>query len=308
MWTEFVSCEALCSSTAKTRERMLTALKYAPEERPIVAQLFGSKPHQFRESALLLRDLGFDGIDINMGCPEKNVNKQGSGAALILDPPNAQAIIRACQESGLPVSVKTRIGFSSIEYHDWVSHILDMEPEALTIHGRTRDEMSLVPAHWDVIGDIVHLVKDKRKSRCLVIGNGDVTSIPHAMEMVDTYGVDGVMIGRGLFGNPWLFQGHHRAVTELSLETRLHGLVRHTEHFETLLADTNFHHIKKMFGSYLVGIPYAKQLREALSATSAPSDVYPIVEAFLQQEMRRREEMHAAAAERPQETTTTGEH
>ncbi|RHZ20209.1 hypothetical protein DYB37_003824 [Aphanomyces astaci] len=191
MWTEFVSCEALCSSSQASRNRMLTALQYAPEERPIVAQLFGSKPHQFRESAMLLRDLGFDGIDINMGCPEKNVNKQGSGAALILDPPNAMvgfydAIVRACQEAGLPVSVKTRIGFHYIDYHDWINRILDTEPEALTIHGRTRDEMSAVPAHWDVIGDIVHLVKDKRQSTCVVIGNVKKQTIGHELVVVIT--------------------------------------------------------------------------------------------------------------------------
>ncbi|KAF0745475.1 hypothetical protein Ae201684_000489 [Aphanomyces euteiches] len=291
MWTEFVSCEALCSSSAASRERMLTTLRYLPAERPIVAQLFGSKPHQFRESAMLLRDLGFDGIDINMGCPEKNVNKQGSGAALILDPPNAQAIIRACKESGLPVSVKTRIGFKTIDYVDWVHRILDTEPEALTIHGRTRDEMSLVPAHWDAIGDIVHLVKDKRQSPCLVIGNGDVDSIPNALEKVHEFGVDGVMIGRGLFGNPWLFQGH-RDATHFSVEERLHGLVRHTQHFETLLdGKAPFHHVKKMYGSYLVGIPFAKHLKEALSATTRPHEVYPLVEAFIEQEKQRRQQL-----------------
>ncbi|ETW01124.1 hypothetical protein, variant 1 [Aphanomyces invadans] len=280
MWTEFVSCEALCSSSPASRDRMMTALAYAPEERPIVAQLFGSKPHQFRESALLLRDLGFDGIDINMGCPEKNVNKQGSGAALILDPLNAKAIIRACQESGLPVSVKTRIGFHEIEYHDWIHHILDTEPEALTIHGRTRDEMSAVPAHWDAIGDILHLVKAKRQSSCVVIGNGDIESIPHAQEMVDTYGVDGVMIGRALFGNPWMFQGHSN--TAMSVEAKCHGLLRHVHHFDRLLGSkANFHHVKKMFGSYLAGIPHAKVLKEALAATTSPDQVYPLVEEFV---------------------------
>ncbi|KDO25921.1 hypothetical protein SPRG_08862 [Saprolegnia parasitica CBS 223.65] len=234
MWTEFVSCEALMSSTARTREKMLTALKYAPSERPIVAQLFGSKPDQFRECAKIVRDLGFDGIDINMGCPEKNVNKQGSGAALIGDPVNAQAIVRACQESGLPVSVKTRIGLETIDYHDWINYILDTEPDALTVHGRTRKEMSLVPAHWDVIGDIVHLVRDKRQSNVILIGNGDVSSLDDANEKVALYGVDGIMVGRALFGNPWFFQGP-TLLSERSTEERLLGMIRHTQIFERVV-------------------------------------------------------------------------
>ncbi|OQR97078.1 hypothetical protein ACHHYP_12704 [Achlya hypogyna] len=289
MWTEFVSCEALVSTTARTREKMYTTLKYAPAERPIVAQLFGSKPDQFRECAHIVRDLGFDGIDINMGCPEKNVNKQGSGAALIGDPANAQAIIRACQESGLPVSVKTRIGLETIDYHDWISRIIDTEPVALTVHGRTRKEMSLVPAHWDVIGDIVHLVRDKWRSDCILIGNGDVTSLGDAKEKAATYGVDGVMVGRALFGNPWFFQSE-TLVGERSVEERLAGLVRHTKLCEELLLNhghNQFHPVKKMYGSYLAGIPYAKQFKEQLMRAATPAEVYSLVDEFVAHEKAR---------------------
>jgi len=125
--------------------------------------------------------------------------------------------------------VKTRIGYHHIEYEDWIQVLLEEEPEALTIHGRTRDEMSLVPTHWDVIGEIAHLVKSKWKSNCLVIGNGDVKTLEEADEKVCVYGVDGIMFGRALFGNPWLFQRSRDAV---SVEERFQGLIHHTRNFE----------------------------------------------------------------------------
>jgi len=142
---------------------------------------------------VIVRDLGFDGIDINMGCPETNVNNQGSGASLILQPDLAVEIVAACKRGAgsLPVTVKTRIGFHHIDYKDWVLRLLSTEPEVLTIHGRTRDEMSKVPAHWDAIGEIVALAKSAG-SQALILGNGDVASLVEAQQKVDEYGVDGV--------------------------------------------------------------------------------------------------------------------
>ncbi|OQS07813.1 tRNA-dihydrouridine synthase, partial [Thraustotheca clavata] len=243
----------------------------------------------------------------NMGCPEKNVNKQGSGATLIGDPLNAQEIIRACKKSGLPVSVKTRIGLEHIDYHDWVCYILDTEPEALTIHGRTRKEMSLVPAHWNVIGEIVHLIKDKKQSDIIVIGNGDITSLGQAQDMAATYGVDGVMVGRGLFGNPWFFQGT-TLLSKRTIEERLLGMIRHTQLCEELLLQyghNQFHHVRKMYGSYLVGIPHAKQFKDQLGRVASPAEVmwteFVSCEALLSTSTRSRERMLTTMKYLPQE-------
>ncbi|GLD92126.1 hypothetical protein PINS_up000659 [Pythium insidiosum] len=276
MWTEFVSCEALVHDAA-SRQRMMTTLLYAEQERPIVAQLFGSKPEQFFESAQIVRDLGFDGIDINMGCPEDNVNKQGSGAALIKTPKLAQEIVAACKRGAgdLPVTVKTRIGFHQIEYEDWLRRLVDTEPEAITIHGRTRDEMSKVPAHWDVIGDATALIRSTGSS-ALVLGNGDVTSLVDAAQKVDEFGVDGVMLGRALFGNPWLFQGYPDT-SHVPIRERLEVMRRHTQYFEELLGNprlVGFARMKKFYPSYLKGLPNARGLRERFTHVKCAQDVY----------------------------------
>uniref|UniRef100_K3X2Z5 tRNA-dihydrouridine synthase n=1 Tax=Globisporangium ultimum (strain ATCC 200006 / CBS 805.95 / DAOM BR144) TaxID=431595 RepID=K3X2Z5_GLOUD len=283
MWTEFVSCEALTYDTA-SRKRMMATLMYAEQERPVVAQLFGSKPEQFYESAMIVRDLGFDGIDINMGCPETNVNNQGSGASLILDPPLAENIIRECKRGAgdIPVSVKTRIGFHEIDYKDWVLRLLGTEPEVLTIHGRTRDEMSKVPAHWDAIGDIVNLSKSIGSS-ALILGNGDVKNLVEAKQKVDEYGVDGVMLGRALFGNPWLFQGH-LDTSRIPVKEKLEVIRQHTKYFETLLAEpklVGFPRMKKFYGAYLKGMPNARQVRDKFALTRTAEDVYEILDECL---------------------------
>ncbi|GAB9467737.1 hypothetical protein Gpo141_00005073 [Globisporangium polare] len=300
MWTEFVSCEALTHDAA-SRKRMMTTLMYAEQERPVVAQLFGSKPEQFYESAMIVRDLGFDGIDINMGCPENNVNNQGSGAALILDPALAENIIRECKRGAgdLPVTVKTRIGFHKIDYKDWVLRLLGTEPEVLTIHGRTRDEMSKVPAHWDVIGDVVTLAKSVG-SPALILGNGDVKSLVEAQQKVDKYGVDGVMLGRALFGNPWLFQGHVDT-SHIPVKERLDAIRKHTEYFQELLAEpglVGFPRMKKFYGAYFKGIPNARHVRDKIAHVRTADEFYQVLDdcvAYL--ETQEQEKLAADAAE-----------
>ena len=235
---------------------------------------------------MIVRDLGFDGIDINMGCPERNVNKQGSGAALILQPSLAMEIVAACKRGAgdLPVSVKTRIGFNHIDYKDWVLQLLATEAEVVTIHGRTRDEMSKVPAHWDIIGEVATLAKSIGSS-ALILGNGDVKNLVDAQQKVDEYGVDGVMLGRALFGNPWLFQGYPNA-THVSVKEKLEVIRRHTQLFQELLADPNligFSRMKKFYGSYLKGMPNARHLRDRMARTQSPEDVYFIIDKALEQ-------------------------
>ncbi|TDH71802.1 hypothetical protein CCR75_003532 [Bremia lactucae] len=235
---------------------------------------------------MIVRDLGFDGIDINMGCPKVNVTNQGSGASLILQPDLALEIVAACKRGamGIPVTVKTRIGFHHIEYKDWILRLIDSEPEVITIHGRTRDEMSKYSAHWDVIGDIVTLVKSTG-SPALILGNGDVTSLVDAQQKVDMYGVDGVMLGRALLGNPWLFQGYPDT-SHVPLRAKLKVVRRHTQLFQELLLDPGligFSRMKKFYGSYLKGMPNAGQLRDHMARAQIPQDVFTIIDEFLEQ-------------------------
>lgn len=203
-FTEFVSCDGLCSEGRKKLERNL--LEFDKKERPLVAQVFGSNPENFYKTAKIIKELGFDGIDINMGCPQDNVVKQGAGSALIRTPELAKQIIRETKRGAgnLPVSVKTRVGYNKSEIETWIPAILEEKPVALTIHGRTRKEMSKVPAHWDLIKR-VREIRDEMKSDALVLGNGDISSITEATERIKETGVDGVMVGRGIYGNPWLF-------------------------------------------------------------------------------------------------------
>jgi tRNA-dihydrouridine synthase len=160
-WTEFVSTDGLCSPG---REVLLRDLEFSKKQHPIVAQLFGSNKETMFKASRLCAEKGFDGIDINMGCPDRSIEKQGAGASMIKTPELAKEIIQAAKEgSNLPVSVKTRIGYNKIEWKEWLTHILEARPDALTIHLRTRKEMSLVPAHWELMPEIVTFIREKNK-------------------------------------------------------------------------------------------------------------------------------------------------
>jgi len=175
------------------------------DESPIVAQLWGSDPDSMEKLARHTVELGYHGIDINMGCPDMSAVKSGSGAGMIKNPENAAAIIAAAKTSGLPVSVKTRLGYSQLdEWQDWLTHILRQDIVNLTIHLRTKKEMSKVPAHFELIADIKKLRDDIAPQTLLTI-NGDIRDRHHGLELVEQYGVDGVMIGRGIFANPFAF-------------------------------------------------------------------------------------------------------
>lgn len=175
------------------------------DENPIIAQLWGADPIAMEALAKHCAKLGYDGIDINMGCPDASAVKSGGGAGMILNPENAAAIIAAAKKSGLPVSVKTRLGYSKIdEWHDWVAHILSQDIAHFTIHLRTKKEMSKVPAHYELIPEIVKL-RDQIAPQTLLTINGDIRDREHGLELVEQYGVDGIMIGRGIFANPFAF-------------------------------------------------------------------------------------------------------
>jgi nifR3 family TIM-barrel protein len=277
-WTEFVSVDGLCSSG---RDRLLVDLQFVSKERPIVAQLFGTNPNNFFQVVKLVNKLGFDGVDINMGCPDRAVVRQGAGAALILKPKLAQEIIMSVKEAAgkMPVSVKTRIGFNKIETEEWLSVLLETKPAAIIVHGRTKKEMSLVPTHWDEIGKAVELAKSYGKNRPLIIGNGDVISLKEAKEKVLEFGVDGVMIGRGVFGNPWFFNPKK---TQVTLKKKLNVLVEHTKLFERMFKGIKpFDLMKKHFKAYVNNFSGARELRIELMKTSEAKEVKKIISEYL---------------------------
>lgn len=273
-WTEFVSADGLVSPG---REVLLRDLEFSKVEKPIVAQLFTGHPDKMLEAAKLVKKLGFDGLDINMGCPDRSVEKQGGGATMIKDQKSALAVLEAAREgSGLPVSIKTRIGYNKNEIKEWIQFLLKQKLPALTVHLRTRKEMSDVPAHWDFMSEIVKM-RDELSPETLIIGNGDVASVVEAKIKIKETGCDGVMIGRGIFGNPWLFSEKIATPTE-----KLKALVEHTKLFEKKLGDVkNFAVMKKHFKAYVSGWEGAKELRVKLMETENGREVDKVVKEYL---------------------------
>jgi nifR3 family TIM-barrel protein len=284
MWTEFVSADGLASLG---REVLKRDLEYTEMERPIVAQLFTSNPESMLQSARLCEELGFDGIDINMGCPDKSIEKQGAGSKMITTPRKAQEVIRSAREGApsLPISVKTRIGFNKIEYKEWLPYLLDMNLPALTLHLRTRKELSLVPAHWEMAREIQEFVTQYCEEHALVkpllIGNGDIKSIKEGREKALDTGFDGVMIGRGIFGTPWFFD---EDVFEKGKSVREKLLIslEHVKLFEEKLGDIkSFAIMKKHYKAYCNGFDGAKELRVKLMEAKDSKEIETIIMDFL---------------------------
>lgn len=275
-FTEFVAVDGLCS---QGRENLLKDLQYHDTERPIVAQFFGDKPEHFKESAKLAVELGFDGIDINMGCPVKVVCKTGSGASLINEPELAKEIVQATIEGagGLPVSVKTRIGYSRITIEEWTEHLLAANPSAIIFHLRTRKEMSKVPAHWEVMHIPVEIAKG---SGVLILGNGDVRSRQHAEQLAAESGIDGVLMGRAIYGNPWLFN-RDRQPEDITLNEKFEAMIEHAHLFvETFKGERSFIAMRKHLMAYASGFPGAKEFRMSLENIDSPEDVEQAIENF----------------------------
>jgi nifR3 family TIM-barrel protein len=284
MWTEFVSATGLCSPG---RDVLKRDLEFTDKQRPIVAQLFTSNPDHMREAARLCRELGFDGIDINMGCPDKSIEKQGAGAAHIKDWRTAQKVIRAAQEGAvdIPVSVKTRLGYNKIEYKEWLPKILECNVPVLTVHLRTRKEMSKVAAHWEIMNDVRALVREMtgevQDGGTILLGNGDVIDLIDGRNKAQETKIDGVMIGRGIFGTPWLFDSHTSGITK-SVEERLRILVEHTRLYEEKLGDIkSFAIMKKHFKAYVNGFDGAKEFRSELMECGNAKEVEDKVATFL---------------------------
>ena len=279
-WTEFVSADGLCNPIG--RKNLAHILKFSKVEKPIVDQVFGANPENMEKACNLISKLGFDGIDINMGCPDKSVVKQGAGSALIKTPALAREIIRSAiaGADGLPVSVKTRIGFNKEEIDTWIPELLKEDISALTIHARTKKQMSKVPADWNYVRRVVELVKKSGKN-IPVIGNGDIKTLQEAKQKIKETGCDGAMIGRGVFGNPWFFSG--RDNQDISIKEKVKTLKEHIDIFDKKLlkaGDKNFAVMKKHFKAYINGFDGAKELRNKLMETETHKEALSILANF----------------------------
>lgn len=296
--SEFTSVEGIAHGAAKT----LKAFLYDEIERPVLAQVFGVTPENFYKSAFVVAEMGFDGLDINMGCPAKNVSSRGAGAALIRTPDLARQIVRACwdgmkdwskgkkiEEVGLhedilnfvksakkfeperkllPVSVKTRIGYDSVVVEDWVKNLLEEKPVNISLHGRTLKQMYTGTADWEAIARAAEII---RQTDTTVIGNGDISSLEDAKKRIKDYGVDGAMIGRAAFGNPWIFKGKN--LEDVSLDERFRIAQEHAQLYEKVFENNHFVAMRKHLAWYCKGFHGAGIVRKRLMQTSTAQEV-----------------------------------
>ncbi|MDR0591565.1 MAG: tRNA-dihydrouridine synthase [Candidatus Nomurabacteria bacterium] len=282
-FTEFMNVNGFCHPAGRTN--VARRLKYQPSEQPIIAQVWGSDPEKFTETATELAKMGFAGIDINMGCPDKAVVRAGGGSALIKNPALAADIIAAIKAScSQPISVKTRLGYSSIdEWQAWPSHLLQQDLACLTVHLRTKKEMSKVPAHHELIPEIIKLRDELAPETKLVI-NGDIADRAAGNELAHKHpGIDGIMIGRGVFANPFCFEQtpqHH------SREELIDLLVYHLDKFDEekcRAASPKFDPLKRFFKIYINNFPGASDLRAKLMQAKNTTEVRDILDTWINQ-------------------------
>lgn len=265
-FTEFTNMDWLFS---KRRDTVIHRLEFTEVERPLVAQIWGLDPENYYRGAQLIREMGFDGIDINMGCPAPKLRHKATCSGLIDQPQRASELIRATQEGAgdLPVSVKTRLGVRERKTESWATFLLEHNIAALTMHVRTAKDMSNVPADWSEMHTIV-AIRDALQLDTLILGNGDVTSLTEIHEKTEEYKVDGVMVGRGIFQDPYLFHPE-RSLKELDAEQRVALMLEHTHLFLDVWGDTkDFNIMKKFFKVYMSDFEGALPLREALMKQS----------------------------------------
>lgn len=297
VFTEFTSAEGVRAGAM----RLMKDFAYDDSERPIVAQIFGSDPDAFHRTAMVVAALGFDGVDINMGCPAKNVEEHGAGAALIKNPKLAGQIIAATRmgvedwvagekledfvsaeivnfvqnrnpkpdKKIIPVSVKTRIGYDQPVTESWISQLLEFEPANISLHGRTLKQLYAGEANWEEIGKAAALAKPTKTS---FLGNGDISSLADAKEKIETYGLDGVLIGRGAQGNPWFFKGE-----EAEVKMRLAVAVEHAQYFEKIFPGEQFLPMRKHLAWYARGFDNASDLRSQLVFANSAAEVKEII-------------------------------
>lgn len=280
MFTEFTSAHGLESPG---REKVMLKFKYSPRQRPIVAQIWGSSPENMKLASRLVRKLGFDGVDINLGCPDRNVMKKSAGAGLIGNFEVVGKIIKAVKEGadGMPVSVKTRLRYKNVTTEQWMEFLLKQNVDALTIHGRTPEQQSTGNADWEAVGKIVEM-KNVLSPDTVIIGNGDVRSYEQAVEKYDKHRVDGIMIGRGIFSNPWVFE-KKLVYSEHPRDDYINILLKHLDLYEATWGKSkNFAILKKFFKMYVRSFDGATELRERLMKTKKSSEIREILAALEQ--------------------------
>ncbi|MBU7618009.1 tRNA-dihydrouridine synthase [Staphylococcus aureus] len=276
-FTEFTNTESFCHPEGIHSVR--GRLTFSEDEHPMVAHIWGDKPEQFRETSIQLAKMGFKGIDLNMGCPVANVAKKGKGSGLILRPDVAAEIIQATKAGGLPVSVKTRLGYYEIDgWKDWLKHVFEQDIANLSIHLRTRKEMSKVDAHWELIEAIKNL-RDEIAPNTLLTINGDIPDRKTGLELAEKYGIDGVMIGRGIFHNPFAFEKEPREHTSKEL---LDLLRLHLSLFNKYEKDEirQFKSLRRFFKIYVRGIRGASELRHQLMNTQSIAEARALLDEF----------------------------
>jgi tRNA-dihydrouridine synthase len=286
LFSEFTSVEGLCHEIGhdkvKHRLHINESEKKLLKEKNVklIAQIWGKDPEKYYKTAkYLTSQTDFDGIDINMGCPVKNVVKNGCCSALIAQPDLAKEIIVATKEAtNLPLSVKTRIGFKQVVTESWISHLLSTPIDALTIHGRIQKQMSEGMSDWNEIAKAVKL-RNELAPHIKIIGNGDVESYLDGLEKCTSFGVDGVMIGRGIFKNPWFFNPD---MAEPDRDEKLRMLKEHTRLFDKTWGDSkNFAILRRFFKIYTNGFRGASSLRNDLMNSSNADEVFEIVKQFI---------------------------
>jgi tRNA-dihydrouridine synthase len=266
---------------SKGRDKVGRSFKFTKRQKPIVAQIWGTKPDDFYNTAKYCRELGFDGIDLNMGCPIDSVVKKGACSALINNHKLASEIIEATKNGGgLPVSVKTRLGFDNIIIHEWIGFLLEQDISALTIHLRTVEEQSRVDAHWEVAPEIVKL-RNKLSPQTVLIGNGDIKSYLEIKEKYKAYGLEGFMAGRGIFTNPWIFN-KNIDLDKITAKDRLKLYLKHINLFlETWQKDKNPDSLKRFSKMWVNNFPDAGILRDKVNQSKNISDMITLIENYI---------------------------
>jgi len=278
LFTEFTMTDGLLSTGhKKVAERLLLT----PEQTPVIAQIWGTQPEHFYQVAKDLVKRGFAGIDINMGCPTRDVIKEGACSGLIRNPQLAAEIIKATKEGAgdLPVSVKTRIGFEKETIDSWIGFLLEQNIPALTVHLRTVRELSKVPAHWELMPQIIE-IRNKLAPSTVIIGNGDIMSMDEAQEKWKLYGCEGFMIGRGIFANPWMF-GNKVTIEKITPEERVKFFLHHIEIFEKQWhGEKHFALLKKFAKTYINNFSEAAVFREKLMETKNLEELKEILQNY----------------------------
>ncbi len=277
-FTEFVNVDGLQSPG---RQALLPKLQFSSKEQPIIAQIWGKKPENYMKTAQDLVEMGYGGIDLNMGCPDKAITKNGCCSALINDRELAAAIIKATKEGAagrIPVSVKTRLGYHQVDF-TWHEFLLQQDIAALTVHGRTKKEMSSVPARWGQIAE-VRAIRDRIAPQTKIIGNGDVESRLQGLSLQSEHNLDGIMVGRGIFKDPYLF-AKDSPWAGMERDQRIAMYRRHIELFEATWqhGERKLHTLNKFCKIYINGFGGAKELRDQLMRAQSTTELLNILRA-----------------------------